>query len=81
VKEIEKVKTKEDFTDFLKALSKDFDENENQWENINIRDYLESIAAWIKDWDDRPLSLGRPIPKDMDWQMIAFMFAAGKYYE
>ena len=31
---------------FVKELSKDFDDNRDSWENINIAAYLEALAAW-----------------------------------
>ena len=48
-KSLEQVNDRESFGTFLKCLSKDFDENHDEWENWTIAEYLESISAWIKD--------------------------------
>ncbi|MCR5011855.1 MAG: hypothetical protein K6A72_05890 [Lachnospiraceae bacterium] len=67
------VKDRESFIFFLKALSKDFYENHDDWENRTIADYLESISAWIKDNDEEF--------ENIDYKMMAEVFYSGKIYE
>ena len=49
---LQTVNNKDSFIEFLKALSKDSNENKHAWENMTIEDYLESIAAWTEDSGD-----------------------------
>lgn len=71
--QLENIKTQEDFIAFLIELQKDFKENKEDWENWTIDDYLESIAACIKDnkWN----------PEALDWKFLAKIFLGGKSYE
>ena len=40
------------FALFLNSLARDYRDNPDEWQNQSIGDYLESIAAWIRDWAD-----------------------------
>ena len=66
-----KVNDKESFVDFLKSLSKDFNEDKDHWENITGDQYLESISAYLKDSED----------KNLDYKELANIFYVGKIYE
>lgn len=72
---IESIKTKEDFTNFLKKLEDDFLHNSEQWANTSLNDYFESIGAWIQDYS--LLSLH----SNINWGAIALIFYMGKIYE
>ncbi|MBI5779911.1 MAG: hypothetical protein HZA49_10740 [Planctomycetes bacterium] len=79
---IDSVKSREDFIDFLNALSKDFHDNHESWEHINLEGYFETIAAWLKDTKNPgPLYQGALIPADIDWKSLATIFYVGKIYE
>ncbi len=71
---LQNVNNKDSFIEFLKALSKDSNENKNAWENMTIEDYLESIAAWTEDSSDT-------LNKGFDYKTAAILFYAGKIYE
>ncbi|EOO26055.1 hypothetical protein ICM_00361 [Bacillus cereus BAG1X2-3] len=43
---ISDVDSKEKLLEFLFHLQKDFKENQDEWENITLEDYLESMEAW-----------------------------------
>jgi hypothetical protein len=45
---MEEIKTKEEFIKFVYVLSQDYYEDPNFWENTNIGDYLEALAAWTE---------------------------------
>ncbi|MEB9656614.1 hypothetical protein P4J32_03010, partial [Bacillus cereus] len=47
------VDSKEKLVEFLFYLQKDFKENKDEWENITLEDYLESLEAWLNDCDGR----------------------------
>ena len=72
-KSLEQVNDRESFGTFLKCLSKDFDENHDEWENWTIAEYLESISAWIKDSGEEL--------EDIDFRKLAEIFFVGKIYE
>jgi len=80
---IENIKTKRDFIDFLNALSKDRCENENEWANQAVEDYLESVASWVEDMDIESYckSNNLSMPNNESWRFIAELFYVGKIYE
>ena len=75
----EEINSSEELFHFLKLLAQDYRTNTQNWENITIDSYLESIVAWCEDslflknndlnWKEKPLIC------------IAELFHAGKYYE
>ena len=68
-----KVKDKESFFNFMKALEKDFQDNKKEWENIRIDHYLESSTAWAEDSDFEL--------KQNNWKQFADFLYSGKFYE
>ncbi|MBR6255976.1 MAG: hypothetical protein IKR23_01245 [Lachnospiraceae bacterium] len=76
--QIECVTDLDSFAKFLNALARDYEDNPDEWENLSIGDYLESIAAWIKDWTDLH---GNDEFEQLDLKELAKIFYAGKIYE
>ena len=76
--QIEKVTDTDSFVLFLNDLAQDYRDNNDEWQNRNIDDYLKSIAAWIKDWAD---SHGNEGLEQLDFKKLAKIFYAGKIYE
>jgi uncharacterized protein with NRDE domain len=75
---MEEIKTKEKFINSVYELSQDFNGNHNLWENTNIGDYLEALAAWTGSMDGFYLNLGLTPPENTDWKVMANMLAAEK---
>ena len=78
-KQIEKIKSKNDFLTFLNQLSKDFRENSDEWENKTAGEYIEAMASWIEDYSAAPKN-------DIDWdspdyKTLAKILYMGKIYE
>lgn len=61
---------------FLDALRKDCINNREQWENVTIADYFESIGAWMEAYHGDAIDFEKP-----DWKTIAALFYMGKVYE
>lgn len=76
--QIEKVTDTESFALFLNALAQDYKDNHDEWQNWSVDDYLESIAAWIKDSSD---SHGNDEFEQLDFKELAKIFYVGKIYE
>ena len=45
--QINRIKNKEDFIQFIKDLSSDYKEHSEQWANTTISDFLLQAASWI----------------------------------
>jgi hypothetical protein len=71
----------DDLSGFIKLLAEDFRQNAATWENIQIDDYLESVAAWLKDSKGLEKNTGIVVPKQPNWKFVATLLLAGKYYE
>ena len=71
---LEKVEDKESFLVFLSCLSKDYVTNHDEWENLTIDAYLESISAWLRSDDNKEVS-------HTDFKEMAKAFYVGKIYE
>ena len=76
--QIENITDMESFARFLNALAKDYKNNHDEWQNWSIDDYLESIAAWIRDWSDLH---GNDEFEQLDFKELAKIFYVGKKYE
>lgn len=78
---IESIQTRQDLTDFIRALVKDFQDNPKSWENTKLDQYLEATAAWIDDMDGYYNNLNKPVPHQPEWKTIADILMAAKHYE
>lgn len=80
-KELDKLTTKEDFSKFVLEILHDFQNNSANWENQDLSNFLEAIAAWSEDMDSFYANQGRPIPKDVNWRVFAEILYAARVYE
>ena len=72
---IDQVNTVDDLVRFVQNLSEDFSKEPEGWENLTVDSYLESMAAWIKDF--KKMSAENPGVL----KMFASALIAAKYYE
>lgn len=78
---IETVNSKSKFMEFVNELIKDNQNNEREWENKSISDYLEGINSWVDDLEGYYDNMKLQIPKDIDWRFVATLLYVGKIYE
>lgn len=75
-----KIASREDMAAFIDALSVNAMEHGSQWENLQIFDMLESMAAWLRDTaEDEGRS--QPPLDNAAWRFVARLLLAGKHYE
>ncbi len=74
---IESIEEKSDLIEFLKLLEEDYKSNQDDWENITIGDYLESIRAWLNDSDEAMIDS----EGSHSLKACAQLFYVGKIYE
>lgn len=75
------VDSKEEFMKFLDELRCDNEQREEEWENKDIKAYLEGVHSWVDDMEGYFRNMDMDIPKNIDWKFIATLFYAGKIYE
>ncbi len=77
---VPEIATRDDLAAFLDALSVDAVERGSEWENLQIFDMLESMAAWLRDSAGHE-NFTQPDLSAEQWQFFAELMLAGKYYE
>lgn len=76
------VKTRDDFIYFLEALTRDYKENGDKWENDRLDTFLSSLAAFADDIDGYCENTGlKADPEAVSWRMVAEMLLAATIYE
>jgi len=75
------IRSREDFVAFVRALSNDFKEHPESWENKDLPRFLEALGAWVQDMDGYYRSQGKPTPGQLDWKIFADILMAAKMYE
>lgn len=75
------VKTKNEFIQRVSWLARDIKENADGWENQNLSDYLEAIAAWVEDMEGYYENCGKALPENINWSVFSDILMAAKTYE
>ena len=79
IEQIENIQNKNDFIQFVRSLSSDFEEHPKEWANTTIPAFLEQMAGWAEDYSESPandIAWEKP-----DFQTFAKMLYMGKIYE
>ena len=69
-----KIKNKEDFIEFMRLYIPTTN-------NPSVRDFLDSLAAWVEDMDGYYNNIGKEIPMNINWDFVATLLYAGSIYE
>ncbi|MFM6905287.1 MAG: hypothetical protein ACKOUU_04385 [Acinetobacter tjernbergiae] len=81
-KAIDAISSHTELAVFIKKLHQNFIDDPNNWENINLADFLATLTAWTEDIDgyykntDQSERLDQP-----DWKTFAEMLIAARMYE
>jgi hypothetical protein len=78
---VEKIKSKEDFIEFVETLIKSLKEAPGEWENKTLEDYLLGIQSWTEDMEGYYINNNLPIPEGVNWKVFADILIAAKMYE
>jgi hypothetical protein len=77
----ESIQSRADLVAFIRALRRDLEQHQDDWENPNLSSFLEALAAWTEDIDGYFENLGRPAPEQPSWWLLGQMLVAAKSYE
>ena len=75
------VQSRADFLAVVQTLLRDLQDRPEEWANADLSSFLEAVGAWIEDMDGYYQNLGRPVPGQPTWQVLAEMLLAAKVYE
>ena len=79
---IERLHSKEDFSNFLDVLYQDYKENKSEWENIELEDFLEALARYLRDVDGYYKNLKIDVnSKQPSWRLFADILCGARVYE
>ena len=76
-----RIRSREDFAVFVRALREDLKGNPQDWENDTLDRYLEAMSAWVENMNAYFLNQGRPTPEQPDWKLLGDILMAARIYE
>lgn len=77
----ERVGSREDLAEFVRALGADLADGERQWENDRLDTYLDAVASWTEDMPGFFMNEGRDMDEEPKWRLFAFILLAATMYE
>jgi hypothetical protein len=76
------IETKADLATFVGELRQDLLSHPDEWQNLSLDHYLDSLSAWLADMaDDYFQANGAKMPESPSWRALGEMLLAAKYYE
>ncbi|MFD9436718.1 hypothetical protein [Streptomyces sp. NPDC060002] len=78
---VHRVRSREDFAEFLSDALIDLREHPEDWENSTLENFLEAWGAWVGDMPGWCANRGEAIPEQPDWHLLAGMVMAARIYE
>ncbi len=80
--QVSAIETKDDLAAFVGELRQDLLSRPDEWQNVTLDHYLESLSAWLTDVADDYFHVnGAKIPEAPSWRALGEMLLAAKYYE
>ncbi len=81
-----KVTDRKSFITFLDLLYEDYSNNQHEWENKTLADFLEAMTRYARDiqgvYDNNQKSIGRHINADIaSWRVFADILKGSIIYE
>ncbi|MFF0825813.1 hypothetical protein ACFYU8_06690 [Brevibacillus sp. NPDC003359] len=70
------VDSKDELIQIIKALRIDLQVNPEEWENLSLAAFLETMESWMEDTIDMGY-----IPDQPEWKSLAAILYMGKIYE
>jgi hypothetical protein len=76
------ISNRADFAAFVSLLLADYQQNSAAWENRNLPDFLEAMAAYATDIDGYYRNMSLPLDADSpSWRVFADMLRGATIYE
>jgi hypothetical protein len=79
--QVHAIRSRKDFIYFARALLRNLEESPDEWENVDLRSYLDALAAWVEDMDGYYQNRGESVPEQPNWMILGHILLAAKVYE
>ncbi|MCF3145005.1 DUF7660 family protein [Streptomyces platensis] len=73
--------SREALASFVRSLRRDYAESAAAWDNADLGDFLEALAAWVDDAAGWYRSARHDLPDGGDWAFFARALSAATVYE
>jgi len=70
-----------DFVAFVGVLLVDLRDRPQEWENPDLRNFLEAMMTWVEDMDGYYQNIGEAVPEQPSWKTMAQILLAARVYE
>ncbi|MBW3469831.1 DUF7660 family protein [Arthrospiribacter ruber] len=78
----EKIESKKDFENFLEQFRIDLETKPEEWENITLVSFLESLHAYTQDVEGYYKNMNMPFDERRPtWKVFAHLLLGAKVYE
>jgi hypothetical protein len=78
---VNKIKTKQDLSQFVGALRADLATHPERWENPTLERFLEAMEGWIEDMESYYKNSGQPPADPPTWKTFGDILMAATMYE
>lgn len=77
------IQSRQDFVKFVQAMEKDLLAYPDGWENPTLESFLEAMSRWVEDngLAAAQQSNDEPPPPEPNWNQLARILYAARYYE
>ncbi len=79
--QVRSINSRDDLIVFIRSLLSDLKTRPGSWENSQLDNYLEALAAWTKDMGGHAQNRGEPVPDEPSWRLFGEMLMAATMYE
>lgn len=75
------ISSKDEFDFFLQCLVKDYVDNKNEWENVDLLNYLVGLSRYVPDMEGYYQNIGEKLDVNIiTWRIAAEMLIAASVY-
>ena len=78
---VNRIKTRQDLSQFVGALREDLAANPGRWENPTLDRFLEAMKAWIEGMEGYYKNTGQPPADAPTWKTFGDILMAATIYE
>jgi hypothetical protein len=79
--QVQSISSRAELVTFVRGLNQAHLQHPDWWENVDLSEFLEALAAWTEVMDKAYRNRGETLPDEPSWKMIGEMLFAATMYE